>query len=136
MHSPNTHDLSRVTHGHMSDADQLLDCLFTSKERAMLYAKSALEATNNGMREFFLAMHGEETHTHEVLFSFLHTRGFYPTEMASPERIAETRRRFQMAHDEMGLTDKPSGRRYRTTDPELPPAHLQNPEPYRYKEQQ
>jgi spore coat protein CotF len=130
---PETHDLSQKTHGHMTDADMLHDCLCSAKERAILYARSALECTNNGVREFFLAMHGEETHDQEILFSFLHTRGFYPAEMAPEESIRETRRRFQQMHDDMGLTDTPSARRYQTADPKLPPAHVQNPESFEYK---
>jgi spore coat protein CotF len=111
----------------------LKDCLCSDKDRALLYAKAALESTNNGVREFFLALHGEETHKQEILFSFLHTRGFYPVEMADPKRINEIRNRFQEVHDQMGLTDAPSTRRYHTADPKLPPAELQNPESYRYK---
>lgn len=129
----NTHELRTDTRGHMSDADRLKDCLCDAKERAMLYAAAALESTNNGVREFFLAMHGEETHNQEILFSFLHTRGFYPTEMVSDERIREVRQRYQQMHDEMGLTDNPSFRRYQTADPRLPPAETQNPDSFGYK---
>ena len=100
----------------------------------MMYAKSAVESTNNGIREFFLAMHGEETHNQEILFSFLHSRGYYPVETAPEERVHEIRGRFQKLHDEMGLTDTPSFRRYQTADPKLPPAHVQNPESFEYKE--
>jgi spore coat protein CotF len=131
---PDTHDLSHVTRGYMSDADRLMDCLCSAKERAKLYAQAALESTNNGVREFFLAMHGEETHDQEILFSFLHTRGFYPTEMASEERISEVRSHYQQIHDQMGLTDSPSFRKYQTADPKLPPAELQNPESFEYKD--
>jgi len=129
----NTHDLSHATRGHMSDADRLKDCLCSAKERSMLYAKAALESTNNGVREFFLAMHGEETHNQEIMFSFLHTRGFYPVEMAPEQRIRETRERFQQMHDAMGLTDNPSFRRYQTTDPKLPPAEAQSDRSFEYK---
>jgi spore coat protein CotF len=122
----NTHDLTQTTRGHMSDADRLHDCLCDAKERAMLYAKSALESTNNGVREFFLAMHGEETHNQEILFSFLHTRGQYPTEMADDGRIRDVRERYRQMHDQLGLTDNPSFRRYQTADPKLPPAHIQS----------
>ncbi|HEY3367095.1 MAG TPA: spore coat protein [Symbiobacteriaceae bacterium] len=124
---PETHDLSTNTRRHMSDADRLHDCLCDAKERAMLYARAAVESTNNGVREFFLAMHGEETHNQEILFSFLHTRGFYPTEMVTGDTIREVRRRYQALHDQMGLTDDPSFRRYQTADPKLPPAHAQEP---------
>jgi hypothetical protein len=99
----------------------------------MLYAKAALESTNNGVREFFLAFHGEETHNQEILFSFLHTRGFYPVEMAPRERIDAVRKQYQTIHDQMGLTDTPSFRKYQTADPKLPPAELQNPESFEYK---
>ena len=126
-------DLTRTTHGHMSDADRLTDCLCTSKERALTYAKAALESTNPGIREFFLAMHGEETHNQEILFSFLHSRGYYPTEVAPENRVREIRGRYQKVHDAMGLTDTPSFRRYQTADPKLPPAHMQNPESFEYK---
>lgn len=132
---PDTHDLSHVTKGHMSDADRLMDCLCDAKERSLQYARAAVESTNNGVREFFLAMHGEETHNQEILFSFLHTRGFYPTEMAEPKRIKEVRQHYQQVHGTMGLTDDPSFRKYQTADPDLPPAHLQNPESFKYKEQ-
>jgi spore coat protein CotF len=86
---PDTHDLDQTLREHMADADRLMDCLCGAKERSLLYARAALESTNNGVREFFLAMHGEETHNQEILFSFLHTRGFYPTRMAPEERIGE-----------------------------------------------
>lgn len=132
--SPST-DLNHTTRGHMSDADRLRDCLCSAKERAILYAKNALEATNPGVREFFLAMHGEETHNQEIMFSFLHSRGYYPVEVAPKDRISEIRSRFQQVHDQMGLTDTPSFRRYQTADPKLPPAHLQNPESFEYKSQ-
>ncbi len=125
---PDTHDLNHSTRGHMSDADRLHDCLCSAKEMAKMYAGAALECTNNGVREFFLAMHGEETHNQEILFSFLHTRGFYPTEMAEPQRIAAVRRRYQQIHDGMGLTDNPSFRRYQTADPKMHPAENQIPE--------
>lgn len=124
---PETRDLHH-TIGGVSDADRLMDCLCAAKERAMLYARAALEATNNGVREFFLAMHGEETHNQEILFSFLHTRGFYPTEMAPPERIREVRERFGEMHDALGLTDEPSIRRYQTADPRMHPAQTQIPD--------
>lgn len=130
----NNQELGHVTRGHMSDADRLRDCLCSTKERSMMYAKAALECTNNGVREFFLAMHGEETHNQEILFSFLHTRGFYPTEMAPEERIRQVRTRYQQMHDQMGLTDTPSFRRYQTADPKLPPAEAQNPESFGYKD--
>lgn len=126
-----THDLNHTTRGHMSDADRLKDCLFAAKERAKLYAAAALESTNNGMREFFLAMHGEETWNQEILFSFLHTRGYYPTRMAPEERVREVRERFQEIHDQMGLTDHPSFRRWRTADPQMHPAEEQIPEHFR-----
>jgi|GEM_PF-1551217 len=128
-----THDLSLVTRGHMSDADRLMDCLSSAKERAMLYARSALECTNNGVREFFLALHGEETYHQEILFSFLHTRGFYPTEMVTQDRIKEVRQRYHEIHNQMGLTDNPSFRRYQTADPFLPPAAAEQDDRYDYK---
>ena len=128
---PETRDLAYT--GHMSDADRLHDCLCSAKERAKMYANAALESTNNGVREFFLAMHGEETHDQEILFSFLHTRGFYPVKMASRDAINDVRDRFMEIHQQLGIQDKPSMRRYRTTDPELPPAHLQNDESFQYK---
>lgn len=111
----------------MSDADRLHDCLCSAKERARLYASAALESTNNGVREFFLAMHGEETHNQEVLFSFLHTRGHYPTEMAAPERIEQVAQRYRQMHQAMGLTDTPSHRHYLTADPQDHPAMEQMP---------
>jgi len=124
---PNTQDLNATTRGHMSDADRLMDCLCSAKERAAMYARAALECTNNGVREFFLAMHGEETHNQEILFSFLHTRGFYPTEMATEARVSAVLKRYRTLHDQMGLTDNPSFRRYETADPKMPPAQMQNP---------
>lgn len=131
---PETRDLNQATApGKMSDADRLHDCLCSSKERAKLYASGALECTNNGVREFFLALHGEETHNQEILFSFLHTRGFYPTEMAPEERIRAVRERYAQIHQQLGLTDEPSVRKYQTADPKLPPAAMQNPEPFQYK---
>ena len=106
----------------MGDADRLRDSLCGAKERAKLYANAALDATNNGVREFFLAMHGEETHNGEVLFSFLHTREEYPTQMASQTEIVRIRERYQEKHQQMGLTgaDHPSWRRYTTAHPEHP----------------
>lgn len=112
----------------MTDADRLRDCLCSAKELARLYAGAALESTNNGVREFFLAMHGEETHNQEVLFSFLHTRGWYPTEMAPPERIAQVRERYRAEHDRLGLTEPPSFRRYHTADPKAHPASAEHPD--------
>lgn len=109
----------------MKDGDRLKDCLISAKELAMLYAKGALEATNNGVREFFLAMHGEETHNQEILFSFLHNRGLYPTVMAPQQRIDEIRHRFVEVHEEMGLKDAPTIRRYQTADPKFPPLYTQ-----------
>jgi len=106
----------------MTDADRLMDCLCSAKERAMLYAEAALEAANNGVREFFLAMHGEETHNQEVLFSFLRTRGLYPVAAADPKRVQETAQRFREIHNSLGLTDPPARRRYHTADPKWPPA--------------
>lgn len=128
-----THDLSNQPRGFMTEADRLHDCLCTAKERAKLYASAALESTNNGVREFFLAMHGEETHNQEILFSFLHTRGYYPTEMAPQERIQATRQHYQQVHDDLGITDAPSVRRYQTADPKYPVSEKQNPESYEYK---
>lgn len=130
---PEIHDLNTTTRRHMSDADRLQDCLCDAKERSMMYAKSALECTNNGVREFFLAMHGEETHNQEILFSFLHTRGGYPTEMATEDRIREVRRHYHNIHDQMGLTDDPSFRKYDTAHPDMPPANAEDPERFEYK---
>lgn len=113
----------------MGDADRLRDALCGAKERAKLYAEAALESTNNGVREFFLAMHGEETHNQEILFSFLHTREEYPTEMASQAEIARVRERYQEKHQQMGLTDAPSWRRYQSAHPEHP-AKAQIPQHY------
>lgn len=124
----NPYDLNATTRGHLSDADRLKDCLCSAKERAKLYASAALECTNNGVREFFLALHGEETHNQEILFSFLHTRGHYPAEMAPEKRIRDVRKRYQQVHDQMGLTDTPSFRRYQTADPQMHPAQTQIPE--------
>lgn len=124
---PEGQGLNRGTDS-LSDADRLKDALCGSKERAKLYASAALESTNNGVREFFLAMHGEETHNQEILFSFLHTRGEYPVKMASPESIQETRAHFEQIHQQMGLTDTPSFRRYQTADPRNHPAERQMPD--------
>lgn len=124
---------TQVSHGHMSDADRVSDCLCSSKEKALMYAKAALEATSPGMREFFLAMHGEETHNQEVLFSFLHVRNQYPVMTASDDRVRSVRNWYRQIHDQMGLTDTPSMRRYQTMDPKLPPAHVQNRESFEYK---
>lgn len=126
-------DLTQTTRGHMSDADRLRDCLGSAKERAVMYATSALECTNPGVREFFLAMHGEETHNQEILFSFLHSRGYYPTPLAPESRVQEIRTQYHQVHDQMGLTDTPSFRRYQTADPKLPPAHMQSDESFEYK---
>lgn len=123
-------DLGKVREGHMSDSDRLLDCLTTARQRALMYADAALECTNNGMREFYLALHGEEAHYHEVLFSFVHTRGFYPVQMAPAERISELNQRYRSIHDEMQLKEAPSIRRYQTADPKMVPAALQYPEDY------
>jgi spore coat protein CotF len=130
---PETRDLNEGMLGKMSDADRLKDCLYTAKHRAQHYAQAALESTNNGMREFFLAMMNEEMHVHEVLFSFLHVRGYYPTEMPPQERVREVRERFMAAHESLGLTDPPLSRRYRTADPKVPPAHLESDLNYGYK---
>jgi len=115
----------------ISDIDRIRDALCGAKERARLYAWAALESTNNGVREFFLAMHGEETHSQEILSSFLRTRGEWPTRAASPEAIREVRERFRQVHREMGLTSAPSFRRYHTADPRMHPAAYQRPEHYR-----
>ncbi|MGE5673097.1 MAG: spore coat protein [Mycobacterium leprae] len=130
----NMENLTQHTKGHMSDADRLMDCCCSAKELAMHYAQAALESTNNGVREFFLAMHGEETHNQEILFSFLHTRGLYPVKMESEENIQAVRQRYQQVHEAMGLTDHPSTRRYKTADPHLPPAHVQDPTRFDYKD--
>ncbi len=127
-------ELGKIRGQHMSDADRLHDCLHTAKERAMLYARGALEATNNGVREMFLAFHGEETHNQEILFSFLHTRGYYPVVMAEPQRVEEVRSRYTELHDQMGLTEPPTHRRYQTADPKLPPAYTGTEQPYEYKQ--
>lgn len=122
MGMPETKDLNGARVGQMTDADRLQDCLCGAKERAMLYAQAALEATNNGVREFFLAMHGEETHNQEILFSFLHTRGYYPVATAGSQRIQETAKRYREIHSSLGLTQPPTRRRYHTADPKWPPA--------------
>jgi len=111
----------------MIDADRLRDCLSTSRELAKLYAEAALEAGNNGVREFFLAMHGEETHNQEVLFHFLRTWGEYPAREVERAAIAAVRRRFDEAYRALGLTGRPSSRRYRTADPPEPPTVWQSP---------
>lgn len=113
----------------MGDADRIRDALCGAKERAKLYADAALESTNNGVREFFLALHGEETHCQEILFSFLHTRGEYPTQLAPQTEIAQVREQYQEKHQQMGLTDRPSWRRYQTAHPEHP-ARAQMPQHY------
>jgi spore coat protein CotF len=130
---PETRDLNQGTLGMMSDADRLKDCLYSAKHRANFYGEAALESTNNGMREFFLAMMNEEMHVHEVLFSFLHVRGYYPVEMPPQERVREVRERFTAVHDSLGLTEPPLARRYRTADPKIPPAHLESDQNYGYK---
>jgi spore coat protein CotF len=130
---PETRDLNQGTPGMMSDADRLKDCLYSAKHRAVFYGEAALESTNNGMREFFLAMMNEEMHVHEVLFSFLHVRGYYPVEMPPQERVREVRERFMAVHDSLGLTEPPLVRRYRTADPKIPPAHLESDQQYGYK---
>lgn len=122
MAMPETRNLNEAQGGRLTDADRLRDCLCGAKERAVLYAQAALEATNNGVREFFLAMHGEETHNQEILFSFLHTRGYYPVSTAEPQRIQEAARRYREIHDSLGLTGTPTKRRYHTADPQWPPA--------------
>ena len=110
-----------------TDADRLRDCLCSSRELAKLYAEAALEAANNGVREFFLAMHGEETHNQEVLFHFLHTRGEHPTRAADPGQVAVVRQRYGEAYRALGLTEPPPFRRYHTADPRVPPAAAEAP---------
>lgn len=124
-----TQDLNGAQVGQMTEADRLMDCLCFSKELAMHYARAALESANNGVREFFLAMHGEETHNQEILFSFLRTRGHYPVTLAEPDRIRETARRYRSTHSSLGLTQRPTRRRYHTADPKRPPAwSVEHPE--------
>jgi hypothetical protein len=120
--------------GRFGDADRLADCLCSCKDRAMLYAHGALESANNGVREFFLALHGEEMHNQEVLFHFMHSRGLYPVAAATMERVREVRQRFQAIHDQLGLPEPPQARFYRTADPVFPPAAYRNQEPFEYKE--
>lgn len=112
----------------ISDLDRIRDALCGARERARLYASAALDSANNGVREFFLAMHGEETHSQEVLFSFLRVRGEWPVREASPEAIREVREHFRQIHRDLGLTTAPSFRRYHTADPRVPPAFYQRPE--------
>jgi spore coat protein CotF len=131
---PDVQDLGQTTHGHMSDADRLTDALCSAKELAILYARAALDSSNNGVREFFLAMNNEETHNQEVLLSFLRTRGFYPVPAAPESRVEAVRSRYQEMHDQMGLSDTPSSRRYKTADPKLPPASIQDPKSFAYKD--
>ncbi|HEY8346111.1 MAG TPA: spore coat protein [Symbiobacteriaceae bacterium] len=110
--------------GRMTDADRLQDCLTSSRERALQYATAALESSNNGVREFFLAMHGEETHNQEVLFHFLHSRGYYPVVEAAPERIRQAAQRYRTMHDSLRLQEPPERRHYHTADPKWPPGRM------------
>lgn len=105
-----------------SDADIIADVLSTSKGQTKFYATAATESANPGVQEIFKAFHGEEQHNLETIFSFMHTRGEYPTPMADKQQLRQTIERFQQLHSTLGVAESPTTRRYKTADPELPPA--------------
>lgn len=80
---------------HMEDLDMVRDCLDTLKRMTDMYNMAATECANPGVRDFFQQMHSQEMHSHNICFSFLHTRAAYPVEMAEPGRIQEVRQRYQ-----------------------------------------
>lgn len=112
----------------MTDLDRLQDCLCGAKHLAALYARAALESSNNGVREFFLAMHGEETHNQEILFHFVHTRGAYPVEAAPTDRVQQVKQWYWDQYNQLKFSGPPSRRSYRTADPISPPGYPQNPD--------
>lgn len=105
-----------------SDPDIMADVLATAKGQTKFYATAATESTNPGIGEIFKAFHGEEQHNLETVFRFMHTRGEYPTPVADKQQLRQTIERFQQAHSMLGVSESPSVRRYKTADPELPPA--------------
>ncbi|HLO02294.1 MAG TPA: spore coat protein [Symbiobacteriaceae bacterium] len=107
--------------GSWGDADIMTDVLTTAKGQTKFYATAATESANPGVGEVFKAFHGEEQHNLETVFSFLHTRGEYPTPLADKQQLRQTIERFEKAHSTLGISESPTTRRYKTADPEHPP---------------
>lgn len=87
--------------GRMQDPDRLRDLLLTTKFIASQYDCGALECTNNGMRELFQKLHSEDVHNHEVLFRFLHVRGYYPVVPALDEQVEGARIRYRAQYQNL-----------------------------------
>lgn len=81
--------------GHMEDLDMVRDSLETLKHMTDQYNNAATECTNPGVRDFFQQLHSQEMHSANICFSFVHTRGAYPVEMAGRGRVDELRQRYQ-----------------------------------------
>jgi spore coat protein CotF len=118
--------------GGWTDNDIMFDVLRTSKWQTKFYAQGATEATNPGVREVFLAFHGEEQHNEEVLFNFLQVRGLYQPAEVDKKQLQQAIQHAQKVHQEMGLP-APQPRRYETADPTMPPAEPLQPQAYDYK---
>lgn len=79
---------------HMGDLDRVRDELHTLKWMADEYTHWATECTNPGIRDMFEQLHGQAVHSHNICFSFLHTRAAYPVATATADRLQEVRRHY------------------------------------------
>lgn len=80
---------------YMEDLDMVRDTAECLKQMTHMYNTAATECTNPGVRDMFQQLHSQEMHSHNICFSFLHTRAAYPVEMMEPGRLQELRQRYQ-----------------------------------------
>lgn len=95
----------------MNDLDMVKDVLLSGKMLTELYNRAAAESANNGVRELFLQLHGQEQHNQEVAFSFLSVRGAYLVDYPSREHLQVYREHWrEVAADLPPVQGRPASR--------------------------
>ena len=113
----------------LPDRDMLQDLLLTEKYMSSLYDHAIMEATDDTVRDTFIALQQGEYETAQTLFDFLQNRGWSAagadrhrhrslagrrfSDLAAPgRRTAETgsSRRFGQNFASRGLSDQPPAR--------------------------
>jgi|GEM_PF-3491612 hypothetical protein len=88
----------------LSDRDMLLDLLTTEKYMSHLYDHAIMEATDDTVRDTFIALQQDEHESAQMLFDFLHQQGWYTTgagrqqfgrRLQSSQRLSGGRQQFK-----------------------------------------
>lgn len=79
---------------NFGDREMLDDILASQKQITADYNTAANECASSALQSEFMTLLGEEHQIQMDIFQEMHKRGWYPTEQAPQNKVAQTREQF------------------------------------------